>query len=422
MTHWGSREQAAKHYGCSLSTIDRLRNRGIIRSSKIPDLGLQVELIQKGKLTQRYLLHPLEVVVSPPKKKQRLDISLVEYDRRYLIGDSAVTKKRQRWCFRRKGVFIRRLNSGNHSWCYWYYDENGTLKKASVSDATCREDAIIAMDAKVEEVRRKKLKIRSITFREFAPIYLEKGTAQKRSRKTDKKFIEGRLVPYFGEMLLTEITPEHVSEFIAQFKPKVEWIGEVKGSTINKHLQVLSRMFTVAKKFRYETDGNPVDRELHFADEAPYRRKTELKREQDQGLKREAAPHLRPIIDCMLLQGMRPQTEVLGLKISDLDLDAEIPTITIRPEINKTGKPDIIPIRAKMAQIFKQLIKANGGRSEYVFNYDDPHTGEYRHITTFRRSFNAACRRAGIEGLQPRDLRRTCATRLHEAGAYSGPK
>lgn len=106
----------------------------------------------------------------------------------------------------------------------------------------------------------------------------------------------------------------------------------------------------------------------------------------------------------------------MGIKISDLDLESEISTITIRPEINKTGKSDIIPIRAKMVRIFEQLIIENGGRSEYVFNYDEPHTGEYRNITTFRRSFNAACRRAGIKGLQPRDLRRTCATRLHEAG------
>ncbi len=51
-----------------------------------------------------------------------------------------------------------------------------------------------------------------------------------------------------------------------------------------------------------------------------------------------------------------------------------------------------------------------------MFNYLDPGTGDYRPITTCRRAFEAARRRAKIEGLEFRDLRRTCATRLHEAG------
>jgi integrase len=355
------------------------------------------------------LLHPLEVVVSPPKKKLRLDISLVEYDRKYLIGDSAGEKKRQRWCFRRKGVFIRRLNSGNHSWCYWYYDENGKLKKVSVSDATCREDAIIAMDAKVEEVRRKKRKVKSITFHEFAPIYLEKyAKLNKRSYRTDEKFINTQLVPYFGVLEFSEITAEDVSDFVAKRKQ-----DGVKGSTINKHLQVLSRMFTIAEKFGYETGGNPVDRELHFTDESQYRRTRVLSHKEEARLLKEAASHLLPIVRCALFQAMRLQ-EILKLKVTDVAIKAG--TITIRPEVNKTGKEDIIPVRSEMNKIFERLIEENGGRSEFMFNYLDPGSGEYRAIKTVKRSFREACRRAGIEGLQFRDLRRTCSTRLHEAG------
>ncbi|MCJ7581742.1 MAG: tyrosine-type recombinase/integrase [Candidatus Aminicenantes bacterium] len=105
--------------------------------------------------------------------------------------------------------------------------------------------------------------------------------------------------------------------------------------------------------------------------------------------------------------------EILRLKISDVDLGSE--TITIRPENNKTGKLDAIPIRLKMRSIFERLKAENNGRSPFVFNYKDPGTGELRQIRTCQHAFEGARRRAKIKGLEFRDLQRTCATRLHEA-------
>ncbi|MFC2161054.1 tyrosine-type recombinase/integrase [Acidobacteriota bacterium] len=106
--------------------------------------------------------------------------------------------------------------------------------------------------------------------------------------------------------------------------------------------------------------------------------------------------------------------EILTLKISDVDLRAE--TITIRPENNKTDKLDVIPIRYKMRPIFERLIAENNDRSPFIFNYHDFGTGELRPIRTCQHAFEGACRRTKIEGLEFRDLRRTCATRLYEAG------
>jgi len=410
---WETREQAAKHYGCSLSSIDRLRKLGIIGSSKIRKLGIWVELIPKEKLAQRHLLYSPEVVVTLPKKKQKLDISLAEYDRKYLKGDSAVANKKQRWSFGKKGVFKRKLKSG-YSWCYWIYDENKELKKVTVPDATSREDAINAMEAELREIRNQQNVSKQITFRMFAPIYMDKYAKQKKdSWKTDEKFINNRLIPYFGDMLLSEISPKEVSEFIAQFKPKKKDLKEIKGSTINKHLQVLSRMISLAEKFGYIIGKNPVSRELHFAKETKYVRTRVLSVDEEDRLMAEAAPHLRTVIQCALLQAMRLK-EILQLLISDVDLDAE--TVTIRPENNKTGKLDVIPIRSKMLAIFARQIAENDGRSPFMFNYEDPKTGELRPIRTCQHSFEGARRRAKIEGLEFRDLRRTCATRLYEAG------
>lgn len=409
--------QVAEYLHVDENTIYKKRKFGEIPYIKESGLGYRFPKSEIDKWLKEITFKPSTPTEQLPVKKQKLDISVEEYLQGNLKGgNNALAQKKGRWNLGRKGVYRRRLNKG-YSWCYWYYDEHGKRKRVTIPEATCLEDAIIEMEARVKKVFNKKhgIKNQSITFKEFAPIYLEKYSKPiKDSGDTDKKFIEGRLIPHFGDMLLTEMTPEHVSDFIAKFKPKVDYLEEVKGSTINKHLQVLSGMYNLAEEFGYEVGKNPVRRKIHFADESEYRRTRVLDYEEESPLMREAATHLKPIIQCAILQLMRSQ-EILQLMVADVDL--EYCTITIRPENNKTGKLDIIPLRAEMKVILMNLIEENEGRTPFVFNYYDPrYGGKYRPVKGIQHAFQAACRRAGIEGLQFRDLRRTGATRLHEAG------
>jgi integrase len=66
--------------------------------------------------------------------------------------------------------------------------------------------------------------------------------------------------------------------------------------------------------------------------------------------------------------------------------------------------------------LVSRLLEENTGRTEYVFNYLDNRTGKLRPVQSIEHAFQAACRRAKIEELQFRDLRRTYGTRLHEKG------
>ena len=73
------------------------------------------------------------------------------------------------------------------------------------------------MKAKVSEVFYKQRGIRkkSILFRDFAVVYLEKfAQEKKRSWKTDEKFLNAQLIPFFGKMRISEITSEDVSDFV----------------------------------------------------------------------------------------------------------------------------------------------------------------------------------------------------------------
>lgn len=86
------------------------------------------------------------------------------------------------------------------------------------------------------------------------------------------------------------------------------------------------------------------------------------------------------------------------------------------PYCDKSGKHDFIPLLPRPKELISNLKAANGGRTSFVFNYLDPHTNELRPIRSIQHAFQTACRKAGITGLQFRDLRRTFSTRLHEKG------
>ena len=126
-----------------------------------------------------------------------------------------------------------------------------------------------------------------------------------------------------------------------------------------------------------------------------------------------ASPHLKSIIQFALDTGLRLQ-EILTLQTEDVDFGQEV--IRIRPEVNKSGKHDFIPLLPRPKELISNLKAANGGRTSFVFNYLDPHTNELRPIRSIQHAFQTACRKAGITGLQFRDLRRTFSTRLHEKG------
>ena len=207
---------------------------------------------------------------------------------------------------------------------------------------------------------------------------------------------------------MSEITPEYVDEFIEKREK-----DNVKSSTINKHLQVLRKMINLAiDNGSYRIGKNPV-RPYHFSNEAEFRRTRVLSYEEEKRLMREAPTHLKSIIQFALQTGCRLQ-EILRLRIEDVDLSSDI--ITIRPENNKTGKKDIIPIPQNLKKLLKDLIIENSSRSEFVFNYHDRVKKQFRPLKSVKGGFSLACRKAEINNFQFRDLRRTFGTRLHQNG------
>lgn len=116
--------------------------------------------------------------------------------------------------------------------------------------------------------------------------------------------------------------------------------------------------------------------------------------------------HLRAILICAIDTGMRAG-EIFALKWGDVTKTH----ITIRALTTKTMQSRTAPVSDRLRLEFKSLWeKSEQDDSQLVFG-----------ITTVKRSFASACRKAGIEhgephGLSFRCLRRTAATRLIQAG------
>lgn len=405
--------------GCSKEYIRSLHRKGKLPTKKRPGAGIscwdyEIEReAGRGKNFSKKSVNLFVKVLDADLKKRR---SAMRIQRKKGVYGN-IFPRTYRYKSKKTGK-VKTIEKWNA-----YFFINGERKdftlKAKTRTAAKREASELQFKLESELMNgRLSTNEQEVLFQDFAYEYIESyAKERKRSWKSDQKYLNTHLIPFFQNKYLSEITSRDIKQYIDHRKKEgVEKNGErirgLKNKTINLELALLRRMLNLAIKWDYGVVKNPVDSE-DFLDDSDSVRDRILTVEEERKLIKKAAHHLRSIIQCALYQAMRLQ-EILKLKINDIDFDKE--KITIQQKVSKNKKTQIIPIMPGFKPILEKLVKENGGRTEFVFNYEDPKTGEFRPITAIQHSFTAACRRAGIKGLQFRDLRRTCATRLHESG------
>ena len=125
-----------------------------------------------------------------------------------------------------------------------------------------------------------------------------------------------------------------------------------------------------------------------------------------------APAHLKPILTVAFYTGMR-KGELLELKWSHIDREKGF--IRLPVGTTKEGKPKSIPINWHVREVLSRLPRSL--HHDYVFTYHG------QRIKNLRRSFESACRKAGIpygrkteNGLVFHDIRRTVKTNMMRAG------
>jgi integrase len=337
-------------------------------------------------------------------------------------GESMSKTRRTRYNFGFGAIYSRKMrgkkNQGKSRWYLDYYViEDGRKKRIQkvAQYATTKEEAAMILKLTTDREIKKQFGIpdkEKILFKDFARHhYLETyAKAQKASWKSDQKYLEAQLIPYFGKMYLSEITSRHVQEFVAKRQKdtvKTRHNGKVKGSSINRELAVLKKALNLAIEWNFDIQKNPVQKSIFF-DESKFQRNRILTKDEEERLLNEAAPHLRSILICALNSGMR-YNEILTLKWDDVDLNDG--KITVKAEVSKSGKSRIIPISPMLMNELKRL-KEQNGYCRHVFTYQDLKTKKFRPVNNIHRAFWKACKRANITDLKFHDLRHCFATRL----------
>lgn len=267
-----------------------------------------------------------------------------------------------------------------------YYKADGKIQENVLKHARNFDEAVIELNSIYDDVFRSKHGIEKKQKR----IKLGEFVAEN---KIDKE-IRGKVLEYFGDKWLEEITELEVLSYVRKR-------DGAKNNTINNELIALRKTLNFAKRGHYLVDSEirwgSCFRKQEFRDRL-------LNDEEEEKLMSELADHLKPIVTCALNTGMR-RGEIFSLKWKNI-VDGKI---VLEARNTKTKKQRCISINSTLQQVF-EILKSRNGFSGFVFTY-----GRDR-LKDIHNGFSKACKRADIDDLHFHDLRRTFATRLMRNG------
>jgi integrase len=188
---------------------------------------------------------------------------------------------------------------------------------------------------------------------------------------------------------------------------------------INRSLERLRALFNFAiardlypRENPFVKHGQPV---IALAPETA--RKRRLQGDEEARLLQHASPELRDLIVAALDTGMR-RRELLSLQWAHVLYDAkhQPKDLVVTAENSKTGIEREVPVLSRRFGeiLLRRRLGPNGKKLPLTVHVFGNEVGE--EVDNVKTSWRAACRRAGIEGLNFHDLRRECGSRWLEAG------
>ena len=252
------------------------------------------------------------------------------------------------------------------------------------------------LSARAEGRHIKKSPDAKTRFKDLAAWYLELPEVKaKRSYSRDELSLK-RLLPYFGDRLLKDITPALVEAYRQQRLGQPSGrppYGPTKPASVNRELACFKTIFTKATK-NGKADRSPAQGVKLLKENNERDRVLSL--EEYSRLLAHCPEHIKPVVKVAYHTGMR-QGEILGLTWDRLDLKAEF--IRLQPEDTKTKEGRLVPLTRELAEMFKAMSRGLPGVK--VFTYAG------REIGAIKKGFTTAVKKAGIEDFTFHDLRHT---------------
>ncbi len=237
---------------------------------------------------------------------------------------------------------------------------------------------------------------KNIYFKRLKDLYTKHAKNNHKKFKNQKYYLNS-LEKYFGNSKpVNKIKPVDIEAFKTYLKTQ-----NLKNSSINRYLEILSKMFNLAIDNKELTE-NPVSKAGMLREDNIDPRF--LSADEERRLYKSIdkfAPYLRPIVTIALQTGMR-RGEILNLKWTDIK-DGYIQLLE-----TKSGNSRNIPTSTTLLNALKFIPKV----SEYVFI--NPKTN--KPYTDIKKSWHKVLNKANIENFRFHDLRHTVATRMVEKG------
>lgn len=218
----------------------------------------------------------------------------------------------------------------------------------------------------------------------------------KKSYETDKSRIK-LIKEYFRNIkFIKEIKSEHIEGF-KKFLLK----REITKTTVNRYLEVLSKMFNMAIDNEWLIK-NPIKKGMKFPIKNYQLRF--LTEDEEVRIFNVCPAHFKPLIICALNTGLR-KSNIQHLRWNNVFLEDRLIEITE----NKGNKH----IKIYINDILYDTLSSINKNSEFVFI--NPRTKRVYSDECFRDYWNGVKTAAGIDNLRFHDLRHTVGTRLAKA-------
>lgn len=296
-----------------------------------------------------------------------------------------------------KGIYKR----GNIYWIRYAGLDGRTVFESSGSDKFRDAEALLIQrkqaikEGKQPEITKR---IGNHTFNELVTQYLQWAERQ-RSLRSKQGFIR-QLSEAFGNLPLRRFNTMLLEQFQTERMQKGN-----KPATVNRLLATIKHMFTKAVEWdMVEEETLKRIRRVKLLPENN-RRLRYLSVEECQSLINNCNGNTKAIVITALNTGMR-KGEILSLKWDNVDLKHGF----ILLDKTKNGERREIPINETLRGVLQGITR----RLDVSYVFYDNNTGKpYQDV---KRSFNTACRRAGIKDFHFHDLRHTFASHLVMAG------
>jgi integrase len=239
------------------------------------------------------------------------------------------------------------------------------------------------------------------TFEELMTRYMSEHSRIKKKSWLRDEVSLSHLLPVFGDLRLTKITPDLISEY------KSGRLREgAKPATLNRELSLMKHSFNLGMKEWNWIKDNPVckvkmERENNERDRV-------LSCDEEKRLLSACPQRLGEIILFALNTGAR-EGEILGLTWQNIDLFRKV--VTIRQ--GKTGQNKTIPLTANIFDLLKNKSKVRHLQYNLVFPSEN---GTRITASNLGRAFREGLKKAKIENFHFPDCRHSFASRLAQAG------